>query len=898
MAQGFTNSSTSTGLDVSGLPPVPPAAMHAAAGGPSAPCASGSPAAISPAALMFEVPASRATGGANSRISAFAGWSADELLAAFRHRSNQAAFEEVVRRYSAMVLATCMGISKNRHDAEDAAQATFLTLAMQMRQGKEVRALGPWLQQVARRISLDQHKSAKRRTRREEIHSAEWVRQGQEQQRHDQETIHDVGDLKRVLAEELEALAPKYRLPLILHFYGGLSREQMSKELGCKPATLGVRIFRAKEMLGKRLSARGITLDGVATDTAENQQTSSHGRATSVLAVGAAAAIAGQATAGTAGCIGVGGAVLSVVLADVVRSSISDTLVRQTVEVASHLSAGTAYPGILSLGVIDLAERAVSTLALGRLRGIIAAAIISSGGIAGAYPFVEDVNFNKILPTAITAPIEQLRDLFSPAMQAPSISPIPDLFSSAPQQPTMLAMPSLHSLDVLAAAQGSGPAQSSREVGTEAAAGNAAARDNVSRNVHVWPSASAATVNLPSATAASQTVNPTFRAASGGWRGDSGSQVSGAAAAGVPAASVDTTLPRAGDQVAFVGAGSSGGGIVVVRTADAFAKGLTIGQGSAARAGVRPSSGYSEAISAATSGTSGVTLVAEVENGVVTSLRGHGTVEVGGVFDQSGTVIADGFGQSRTLSFVTSAVSNSLDNPPAGSAGWYALNGGAVSLPPQLATVPASSITWGEATEDRQIDLVNSLRLSLGGVSTPGDVAISLLPTDNLDVRAEGDLNAAALAMLSQPLVSAYSVDFGGVEASRVSFAARFDTAFLEELSGSRSAGMSVWAFDSGSWTQLNNTWLDRNSRIISGSVFLSGFDGRDFELLALTVSEKAGIRNLSSSFRVAVDSDVPLFAKPLGATNAATPPAVFIPEPTAAVGAILAGMLMLRRRK
>ncbi len=63
----------------------------------------------------------------------------------------------------------------------------------------------------------------------------------------------DQEELRQLISTELETLPAKYRLPLILHYFGGMSREEMSKELGIKPNTLGVRVFRGRELLGKRL---------------------------------------------------------------------------------------------------------------------------------------------------------------------------------------------------------------------------------------------------------------------------------------------------------------------------------------------------------------------------------------------------------------------------------------------------------------------------------------------------------------------------------------------------------------------------------------------------------------------------------------------------------------------
>ena len=78
--------------------------------------------------------------------------SAQELLAEFRASGRQEPFEEIVRRYAAMVFHVCFQVLKNRHDAEDATQAVFLTLAVQGKTSKEIRNIGPWLQQVAKKL--------------------------------------------------------------------------------------------------------------------------------------------------------------------------------------------------------------------------------------------------------------------------------------------------------------------------------------------------------------------------------------------------------------------------------------------------------------------------------------------------------------------------------------------------------------------------------------------------------------------------------------------------------------------------------------------------------------------------------------------------------------------------
>src|SRR4051794_18699536 len=272
---------------------------------------------------------------------------ARDLLADFAATGRQEPFEEIVRRYGGMVFNLCYEVTGNRHDAEDAVQAAFLSLAVQCKSGTPVHAIGPWLQQVARRLSLDINRSRKRRKNREAIHGESW-----ETRLNDARADGSGGagahgnpasaagweELRGVVQQELGALPPKYRMPLILHYYGGLSREEMARELNCKPNTLGVRLHRGREMLSKRLEKRGVTVTGV---------------------------------------------ILGVLMAEVVHSIVTDRLVHSTAQAAVLLSAGHPYAcGIVSPQIAMLAQTGARALANAKIRLAATLALLAGGAAA------------------------------------------------------------------------------------------------------------------------------------------------------------------------------------------------------------------------------------------------------------------------------------------------------------------------------------------------------------------------------------------------------------------------------------------------------------------------------------------------------------------------------------
>lgn len=180
-----------------------------------------------------------------------------DLLSQYRATGSPDVFAQIMRAYGGMVFSVCLKVTKVPADAEDASQATFLTLAVQCKTGANITYLGPWLKKVAKRTALDLVRSRKRRTRRESITAENRPEFFAERPGASSENA----EISQIIRQELDQLPAKYRMPLVLHYFGGLSHDQISQEMRCTTAALGVRLHRARKMLGKRLSARGINLE-------------------------------------------------------------------------------------------------------------------------------------------------------------------------------------------------------------------------------------------------------------------------------------------------------------------------------------------------------------------------------------------------------------------------------------------------------------------------------------------------------------------------------------------------------------------------------------------------------------------------------------------------------------
>lgn len=183
-----------------------------------------------------------------------AGMTDAQLLESFIVRKDEEAFEALLRRHGPMVLGVCCRVLHNHHDAEDAFQATFLVLARKAASVKPKEMVGNWLHGVAYRTALKANETTTKRKIRERQ-----VTEMPDPQAEPKDPWHD---LQPLLDEELSRLPENYRLPILLCDLEGKSIKEATQQLGWPQGTLAGRLARARKMLAKRLTQRGIVLSG------------------------------------------------------------------------------------------------------------------------------------------------------------------------------------------------------------------------------------------------------------------------------------------------------------------------------------------------------------------------------------------------------------------------------------------------------------------------------------------------------------------------------------------------------------------------------------------------------------------------------------------------------------
>ena len=173
----------------------------------------------------------------------------EQLLTLKRDQADRA-FERLMNRHGPLVMGVCRQVLKHEQDAEDAFQASFLTLARRAATIQNRQVLGSWLREVAYRIALRRSiESARRRQRlpglvREELSPEE------------PESNAARNEVRQILRAEVDRLPEEYRALMVHCYLEGKSNEEVARYLGWPIGTVKGRLWRARGLLRERLQRR------------------------------------------------------------------------------------------------------------------------------------------------------------------------------------------------------------------------------------------------------------------------------------------------------------------------------------------------------------------------------------------------------------------------------------------------------------------------------------------------------------------------------------------------------------------------------------------------------------------------------------------------------------------
>ena len=269
-----------------------------------------------------------------------AGLSDRQLLERFvgcRDSSAEAAFEVLILRHGPMVMRVCSNWLHDPNDAQDAFQATFLVLVRRISAVHHLESIGGWLYGVANRVAARARVEAARRNVAEGRAASRVV----EALVPDSSAGTDQQEFGPIVHDEVRRLPEKYRAAVVLCYWEGLTQEQAAAQLAIPLGTVRSRLARARELLCRRLTRRGL------------------------------APMLGMIAAGPDGT--------SASLSGLAR--IPAELTRSTIRAAAHLASGQATNQVASGVVVSLVQRVLWSMTMIKIS--IVAASVGVIGLAG-----------------------------------------------------------------------------------------------------------------------------------------------------------------------------------------------------------------------------------------------------------------------------------------------------------------------------------------------------------------------------------------------------------------------------------------------------------------------------------------------------------------------------------
>ena len=186
---------------------------------------------------------------------------ADARLVEALRRDDPEAPELLVETFGNRVYRLALRITGSNEDAEEAAQDALWTAARKIHTFKGQSAFGSWLYRIAANAAYQKLRA--RRAKSAEIALDDVLPALDDDGRHfepmddwsnrvDEQALQ--GELRRVLAEAIDALPPDYRTALVMHDVEGLSNPDIAEALGISLPAVKSRVHRSRLFVRQRLA--------------------------------------------------------------------------------------------------------------------------------------------------------------------------------------------------------------------------------------------------------------------------------------------------------------------------------------------------------------------------------------------------------------------------------------------------------------------------------------------------------------------------------------------------------------------------------------------------------------------------------------------------------------------
>ncbi len=172
----------------------------------------------------------------------------DEALAALVQKNDHAAFALLMDRYQPKLLRYGRRFLAQQEPIDDAVQDVFLKVYQNIQSYDAQRPFAPWIYRIAHNVFTNE---LRRKSRKPLVtldldmlsaHTAYEIDPAGEEEQRQVETLINRG---------LDALPSRYREVTVLHYIENLSYQEIADVLHVPVGTVGIRLYRARQVLKK-----------------------------------------------------------------------------------------------------------------------------------------------------------------------------------------------------------------------------------------------------------------------------------------------------------------------------------------------------------------------------------------------------------------------------------------------------------------------------------------------------------------------------------------------------------------------------------------------------------------------------------------------------------------------
>jgi RNA polymerase sigma-70 factor (ECF subfamily) len=181
----------------------------------------------------------------------------DQTLVRCAQSGERRAFDRLVLKYRSRIVELAMRYTRNRADAEDATQETFIKAYRGLRHFRSDSAFYTWLYRIASNCARNLLKTR----RRDSIKSAVDFSEYRHAVRHPTrlwdlatpEELALTADIRGMTNAALEGLSEEQRTAIMLREIDGLSYQQIAAAMSIPVGTVRSRVFRARDIIDNEL---------------------------------------------------------------------------------------------------------------------------------------------------------------------------------------------------------------------------------------------------------------------------------------------------------------------------------------------------------------------------------------------------------------------------------------------------------------------------------------------------------------------------------------------------------------------------------------------------------------------------------------------------------------------